>query len=67
MVLNLRQSLAREPLKLQVAAVRNLLSEQSCICLLILDLSVYIAVERTAVVRLEREKHRVVSAMQQRV
>src|ERR1700730_11976128 len=68
MVYDLRQRLARELLQLWIVSVLDLLFEQRRIALLILDLAIHIIpVERSAAVRLERENHRVVSAVQKRV
>src|SRR4030081_2085935 len=67
-ILDLRQGLAGKFLEVRVAAVLDLLLEQRCIAFLILDLAVHIVlVERGAVIGIEREQHRVISAVQQRV
>jgi hypothetical protein len=68
MILDLRQGLTRELLELQVVAARDMRSERRRSSFLILDLAAHIvAVERGAVVRLERGNHRVISAVRQRV
>src|SRR6266851_7984328 len=68
MILDLRQRLASKFLEVRVAAVLDLLLEQRCIALLILDLAVHIVpVKRGAAIRLERKQHRVISAVQQRI
>ena len=65
MILDLRQSLTRELLELRIAAVLDLLSEERRISFLILDLAIHIvAVERGAVVRLNRGNSRDISVVQ---
>jgi hypothetical protein len=65
---DLRQRLARELFEVRIGPVLDLLFEQCCISLLIFDLAVHvITIEGGVSVNLEREDHRVISAVEKRI
>ena len=66
MILDLRQSLARECLELWVSAILDLALKECRIPLLVLDLTVHIiSVERRVALDIQRGDYRVVGGVQQ--